>query len=242
MRSCTLLHTNDLHNRLREEQASAIARLHRELPDSLLLDAGDAVGAGNMTFRARGEPVLRMMTAAGYQAMAMGNRESHPTRAVLVRKLSDAGFPVLAANMLARRRPRPSFVRDSVRLRLPSGLRVAVFGLAPQITAPDSWWGRMTDYVFDAPLKTAAGLAPKLRAQSDLVVCLSHLGREVDRRLAALPEVDVVVGAHSHQEYGPEPGCLCVQAGHHARYLGRLDLEVGSPGDVSVRNWELIPL
>jgi len=242
MRSLTILHTSDLHNRLSAAQAELIGDLHRRLEHSLLLDAGDAIGAGNLGCRPGGEPILRLMTGAGYQAMAMGNRESHPTRAVLVRKLADAGFPVLAANLMAKRQPRPEQVRDSITLALPGGLRVAVFGLAPQITAPESWWSRVTDYVFDAPLKTAAGLAPKLRAEADLVVCLSHLGQARERELAALPEVDVVVGGHSHQEYGPQPGCLCVSAGHHGRCLGRLDLELGEPGEVHVRSWELIPL
>ncbi len=199
------------------------------------------VGAGNLSYRPKGEPILRLMTAAGYQAMAMGNRESHPTRAVLELKLADAGFPILAANLMAKRRPRPPIVKDSIKVTLDNGLRVAVFGLAPQITAPESWWSKVTDYVFDDPQKTAAGLAAKLHERADLVVCLSHLGQARDRALAALPGVDVVIGGHTHQVYGPEPGCLCVQAGAHAQGVGRLDLDV-APGDVSARNWELIPL
>jgi len=242
MLSCTILHTNDLHNRLTAPQAAKIARLKAESGNVLLLDAGDAVGAGNLTYRPKGEPILRLMAEAGYDAMAMGNRESHPSRSALERKLADASFPVLAANMMAKRRPRPAIVKDSIVKVLPNGLQVAIFGLAPQITAPESWWSKVTDYVFDDPVKTARGLAPKLRAKADLIICLSHLGHHRDREVAALPGVDVVIGGHSHEEHGPEPGCLCVQAGSMARSLGRLDLEVGEPGDVSVRNWELIPL
>ena len=42
------------------------------------------------------------MAEIGYAAMAMGNRESHPL-AGAAQKLKDATFPVLSANLVAKR-------------------------------------------------------------------------------------------------------------------------------------------
>ena len=83
----TIFHTADLHSHLPPAAGRHLARLRQDHPGCLLLDAGDAVAAGNLTFRLRGEPILRQMAAIGYDAMAMGNRESHPTRRFLERKL-----------------------------------------------------------------------------------------------------------------------------------------------------------
>jgi len=244
MASCTIFYTGDLHDRLTLPAAEKIRALRSEVENALLLDSGDAVGAGNLFYRPGGEPILQVMSDLGYDAMAMGNRESHPTLAVLKRKLAAARFPILAANLMAKRKPRPAAVQDYIIKVLPNGLRVAVFGLAPQITSPESWWSKVTDYVFDDPLKTAPGLAAKLRPQADLVICLSHCGRARDEELAKLPEVDAVIGGHSHvalETPDQVDGKPVAHAGVYGRWLGRLDLEVEG-GRVMRAHGELIPI
>ena len=175
--------------------------------------------------------------------MALGNRESHPTYRILKGKLKDAGFPVLAANLMVRR-PVPMIVGDQVVKRLPNGLRVGIFGLAPQMTAPESWWSRFTDYVFDDPFKTAAGLVKKMRPECDLVVCLAHLGDECDVKLAEVPGIDVIVGGHAHSQVS-EPlrlgNALLIRTGSHGKSLGRLDLEI-EEGQIRSARGEAIPL
>nr|MDQ3725432.1 hypothetical protein [Actinomycetota bacterium] len=72
------------------EDAAAAERLRRlkeEHPGALLLDAGDAVSAGNLGFRPGGEPVLEAMTELGYAAMCLGNRETHPRKEIFPYKI-----------------------------------------------------------------------------------------------------------------------------------------------------------
>jgi len=236
--SITIFHTADLHNRLTPAAARQLAALKRQHPGSLLLDAGDAVAAGNLTYRMMGEPILRVMASVGYDAMAMGNRESHPLRHALERKLRNATFPVLAANIRARRQALPEIIRPYLVLTGPGG-RVAVIGLAPQITRPSSLWARVTDYVFDDPLATARELAGKLRTEADLVLCLSHCGDKIDKELAALPEVALVLGGHIHRaRVVSEPGrALTVYPGHHGSHVAKT--QIASRQDARS---ELIPL
>jgi 2',3'-cyclic-nucleotide 2'-phosphodiesterase (5'-nucleotidase family) len=214
------LHTADLHNRLSPAAARQLSKLKAERPGALLLDAGDAVAAGNLAVPLFGEPVLRRMGEAGYDAMSMGNRESHPSRAFLTRKLRDASFPVLAANLRAVRQPLPEIVRAHVVFETPAG-RVTVLGLTRQMTSPASLWARVTDYVFDDPLATAAELAPELRAQAALVVCLSHCGHETDVEIAAIPEIDLVLGGHSHADLitHEQGAALIVHPGSHGSHV-----------------------
>ena len=70
-RTVTIFHTADLHSRLPPAAGRQLVRLRQDHPGCLLLDAGDAVAAGNLTFRLRGEPILRQMAAIGYDAMAI---------------------------------------------------------------------------------------------------------------------------------------------------------------------------
>ena len=225
-RTVTIFHTADLHSRLPPAAGRHLARLRQDHPGCLLLDAGDAVAAGNLTFRLRGEPILHQMAAIGYDAMAMGNRESHPTRRFLERKLRDASFPVLAANLVPKRQPLPPIVRDHVLFSQREGRCVAVIGLAPQITDPKSLWARVTDYVFEHPVPVAQGLAVELRRRADLVICLSHCGAELDHQLAALPEVDLVLGGHSHtQLVVRQPGsALVVHPGRRGSHVACTEL------------------
>jgi 5'-nucleotidase len=234
----TIFHTADLHNGLTPAAARQLAELKRQHPGALLLDAGDAVAAWNLTYRLRGEPILRIMAEVGYSAMAMGNRESHPLKRGLEQKLRDASFPVLAANVRARRQLLPEVVRSHVLLSVP-GARVGVIGLAPQMVRPTSLWARGTDYVFEDPLAVAPELAGRLREDADLVVCLSHCGETVDRELAALPEVDLVLGGHTHTaRVLQEPGrALIVYPGHHGSHVAKT--EISSRGRARS---ELIPL
>jgi len=238
MAGVVILHTADLHNRLSPGAANRLRELKRSHPFCLLLDAGDAIGAGNLTFRPQGEPMLRLMAEIGYDAMAMGNRESHPTHLGLGRKLREATFPVLSANIVARRGRLPEAVRPYAIFER-EGRWLAVFAITPQMTKPGSAWGRVTDYVFEAPTEAAASMARELRGEADLALCLSHCGLAIDRRIAALPEVDLVLGGHSHRaliEHSPGAAVI-VHPGVYGRHASRT--RISSREDAQS---ELLPL
>ncbi len=98
----TIFHTNDFHNKLAPNQAAFI-RSEREKAGActLLLDAGDAVSAGNITYHPDGEPILTLMSETGYDAMTVGNRDFHLTRVGFHSKLSNARFPILSGNIVS---------------------------------------------------------------------------------------------------------------------------------------------
>ena len=222
---CIFLLTGDLHGRLSADAEAQLSRLRREQENTLLLDAGDAVQASNLGAGRPGQPLLERMNRIGYDAMAMGNRESHPLRAVLEKKLSRATFPILAANLMAKRQPLPSSVKSHIIKTLANGWRVALIGLAPQITAPESWWSRVTDYVFDDPMKAATGLAAKLRPQVELIVLLTHCGLAIDRQLSKIKDVDLVLGGHSHEEvFLTEAGAPILHSGWGGKNFGLVEV------------------
>jgi len=225
MAGVCLLHTNDFHNRLAPEQAARLAERRRALgAGGLLLDAGDAISAGNVTYKVGGEPILDLMSDVGYDAMAVGNREFHFSQAGFCAKVRRARFPVLCANVRARspeiRLPVVPFISRT----LAGGLRVTVFGLTVPLITERMLVRTVSAYVFDDPLQTAARLVPTLRPDCDLLVCLSHIGLGKDRELAVrVPGIDLIVGGHTHEalETGERVGeTLIVQAGRYAKLVG----------------------
>src|SRR5262245_14157292 len=136
-RRLTVIHTNDMHGRLGEGAAARLRELVAAHPDSLLLDAGDAISAGNLGVRIGGEPILSLMTEMGYDAMTMGNRETHPRREIFPRKIDGARFPILCANAEGRPGapfpPRPSLVLER------AGIRIGLFGVTVPMFTRKQW-------------------------------------------------------------------------------------------------------
>src|SRR5215216_6615281 len=89
----TILHTNDLHNRLGllPRLAALIARERDRAPHTVLLDAGDTALDGPIA-----EVGVARLAALGYDAMTPGNAETEV--AEHRRHLGRIGAPVVVAN------------------------------------------------------------------------------------------------------------------------------------------------
>ena len=225
----TILHTNDFHNALNPQKAAHLLSLKRDNPDSMLLDAGDAIWAGNVIVRPGGEPVLRLMSRAGYDAMALGNREFHFLQSGLRKKIGWAEFPVVCANIRPTR-PRVSVPVVSYITREIGGIRVAVLGLTVPMITQRMLARKVSSFVFDDPVSVAARIVPELRASHDLLIALTHIGLGEDRRLATeVPGIDLIVGGHTHALIEtPEfvGRTAIVQAGCWAHLVGRVEIEL----------------
>ena len=196
MASLALLHTADMHNRLSQAAARRLAELRRE-HGALLLDSGDAVGAGNVTLRLR-EPIIELMNQAGYAAMAVGNREYFFRKRGMIRKTWAARFAVLSANLRALRGDLGHIQAWTI-VTAAEGSRVGIFGLTPTMIAGGSRAELFSDMRFIAWQEAVRAVLAALHGQVDWVVALSHLGKKCDRRLAsAFSEIDVVLGGHNH--------------------------------------------
>ena len=225
----TVLHTNDFHNHLSPAQAAFVKAEKAKHENVLLLDSGDAISAGNVGVRPGGEPILTRMSETGYDAMTLGNREFHVADTLLRLKLSRAAFPVLSANIRWRDDQGETLpVAPSWNKTLPNGLRVAVLGLTVPMVTPRMTARLVSAFVFDNPIETAKAQIARLRPDADLLIALTHIGLREDERLAAAcPELDLIIGGHSHNKLH-EPsvvnGVPIVQAGWFGHYLGETTL------------------
>lgn len=190
-------------------------------------DAGDAADRRQEICRAtKGAAFYPILSAMGYDLQTMGNAVSLPYGPqAVVEMAARADFPVLAANFRDGIGPIPEGLRESVIVQVKGGVQMGVIGLTSE-------WGGMYEVFglhFPETHQLARVLIRQLRRQgAALIAVLSHLGLEADRDLAkAVPGIDLVVGAHSHDllPEGERVGeTLIAQAGEHGLHLGRVDL------------------
>jgi len=247
MRTLHLLHTNDFHNHLSVAQAQSIRQAKAELENVLLLDSGDAISVGNVGVRPGGEPILTLMSETGYDAMTLGNREFHVAEALLRLKIGKAAFPVLCANIHWREDQGETLPTvPHLITTAPNGLRVGVFGLTVPMVTRRMTARLVSAFVFDDPVSAARKQIGHLRPQVDALIALTHIGLREDERLAAAcPELDLVIGGHSHHvlyDLKMVSGVPIAQAGWFGHWLGRTLLEWETPGSRPRVSGRLLPL
>lgn len=250
----TLLHTNDLHAHLLPDEngkggvaaiSAYLKAVKADRKNLLILDAGDLVTGTPVSTLFSGTPLFEIYNTMPYDAVTLGNHEFDHGWEHIARFLEIARFPVLSANI---RLPEGQLITGQAGKRFQIGnLTVEVVGLtAPgldQLTAPRGWQGLKIEQAVPALKAYLAGLP----SQPDLLVVLSHLGVSDDEALAeAVPEIDVIVGGHSHTvlEQARRVGdTLIVQAGSYGRYIGQLELWVDSARDaITARKSWLVPV
>ncbi len=241
----TIFHTNDLHARLEAmaRLSHYVSRLRTEVEAegvrAFFWDAGDALDA------MQPEQAGRILNAMRYNLQVLGDHLLAVGGLEAVAELCfQVEFPILGANVVDPDGRLPDGLRPSVRIPFSGRRTMGVIGLVtPSGMAAERPGARLLD-----PIDLAHDLVSRMRAQGVApVVVLSHLGLELDRRLAdAVPGVDLIVGGHSHDQL-PEGerrgGALLVHAGAEAEYLGRVDLTVdGITGRVIEAQASLLPV
>ena len=211
--------------------AGLVAQQRERAPGrTLLLDAGDA-WQGTFTSNAnRGEAIVRSMNLMRYDAQALGNHDFDWGQDVLAQRAKEAKFPFLAANLLeARTGQPPEYVKPWIVKDL-GVTKVGIIGLtnprSPTIVKASS----ITGLTFLPSIDSVRRYLPEVRAQSDIVVVLSHIGIDEDTELAqALPDIDIIVGGHTHLALRTARAVgktRIFQAGAYTENLGRVEITV----------------
>ena len=226
MAALTVIHTNDLHGRLSAAKLPFLKSLRGGA--DFYFDSGDCVKSGNLSLPIFPDRCWPLLEGAECDAIVPGNRESHPLVAGFNAKFSGNTRLVLCANCRTRAGDLvfpTSFVFEK------SGVTVGVFGVMVAMVTSRMKTQAASAFLWDPPLEAAVAVARSLRENCDLVIALTHVGLESDRRLAAMTsDIDLILGGHSHTVLtSPEvvEGTPICQGGSHARYVGRYVLEPG---------------
>ncbi len=243
----TILHINDFHGRILpyivrsiSEKvpvggAAYLAQLINEEraknPEgTILLAAGDMFQGTPQSNVFKGEPVVEIMNLLGFDAMAVGNHEFDWGQETLQRLVSISKFPYLSANILDEDGKYLPYLKPYVILER-KGIKIAIIGLI----TPETAYITKPDYVQNLIFKNPEEVLPRIINEvkgkgANLVILLSHLGFNEDKKLAEkISGIDVIVGGHSHTVVtNPvlERGVIITQAGFNGIYLGVLELKI----------------
>jgi 2',3'-cyclic-nucleotide 2'-phosphodiesterase (5'-nucleotidase family) len=247
----TLLHTNDIHGRVDglARVATLVERIRAETPHRVIyVDAGDVeettTRLSNLT---KGTAMHRLLSAAGCEVAAVGNAAwLRYGPQVIPDHARAASYPLLLANLTPVEGVQATALID----------RVGFVGVTDPFR---SFLDNSVDYGLRAldEVEAVQQGAKELRERgAELVVCLSHLGyRRVAGNLEVATtdpelaervqgEVDVIVGAHSHDllPEGERVGSVVItQAGKFAEHLGRIDIVDGEVNASVIRVGDDLP-
>ncbi|MDO8945733.1 MAG: 5'-nucleotidase C-terminal domain-containing protein [Desulfocapsaceae bacterium] len=228
--------------------ASRLKQLRIEQP-GLFLVAGDMIQGDTWTNFSQGYATIALLNQLHLDAMVTGNHEYDFGQDVLKKRISEANFPVLAANVKGL----PG-VHPQVSFSLPGG-KVTVIGLVTDDVPQSSHPRNTKGLSFSSPLQVAREQIAAMKKNASLFVLLTHIGYEQDLALAknlcqgpdALDVPILIVGGHSHTEVKTPVrigNCaVVVQAGDHGRFLGVVDMTVKQGQLVAVdgRLDEIVP-
>jgi len=211
--------------------AALIDKYRGQAPErTLLLDAGDTWHGTGVALFTKGAAIVKVMNALKYDAMTPGNVDFLYPKQEFLKRVEEADFPVLAANMYDMEWGDPAMPQYIIKKI--NGLKVAVIGIAYQWTAKTGNREYTKGWSFGLREDEVRKLIKDIRANDkpDLVVVLSHMGYKVDQKYASRVDgIDVIIGAHTHDNVHKPPvinNTIVVQAGSHGKFLGKLDLKI----------------
>lgn len=228
-----IYHTNDLHSHFGNWPAihaflAERKRWHEEEGDfCLILDIGDHVDRSHpYTEGTAGKGNVELLNKASYDAVTIGNNEGITlSKEELDELYRKADFDVILSNLLNLDGSRPEWAAPYKIVKTPEGKRIGLVGATAEFTPFYERLGWKVTGARESILQTVE----EIKGQTDLIVCLSHLGIMEDELLAeTCPDIDIILGAHTHHIFhdGKMIGnVLLGAAGKFGTYLGHVIIE-----------------
>ena len=131
-----ILHTNDIHGD--GANMSYIAKFKKETENAILVDGGDATQGKSLATYTKGDALIQLMNASGYEISTFGNHEFDYGLDVLRTNMANAKFSFLAANVKYKEGGLFAASEDSngaYKIIEKAGKKIGFFGLATTETA-----------------------------------------------------------------------------------------------------------
>jgi len=185
----------------------------------------------DLSLKTKAAVMIEGMNRMGYDAMALGEADFQIGLEELKKRIAEAHFPILSANVVMTG-TRQTFVQPYV-VKSVGDREVGIVGLTTLVAQ-----GMVRMAAGDAlqvldPFEVARQVIPEVRKQVDILIVLSNMGFEEDQRLATeVPGIDLIVGGRSRMILPPvEAGqTVIAQAGHSGEWLGLVTLTFDASG------------
>lgn len=198
----TFLLTNDIYS-VEDAERGGFARLNAVVKaerakggNVIYAHAGDLISPSLLSGLDQGEHTIALTNMAPPDIFTPGNHEYDFGEAVFRERMSEAKFPLFAANLRTTDgQPLPGF--KDTEIRDIGGLKLGLVGLTADDSPVKSSPG--DNLVFAPTFDTAIARAKDLRAQgADMIIAVAHAKREVDLRLYGSGAFDIILSGDDH--------------------------------------------
>lgn len=179
--------------------ATLCRKLKNENPNFLAICAGDflAPSAIGATTGDGGQNMIEAFNAAGLTHVCVGNHEFDVPESDLIERIAESRFRWVVSNMSnGKGEPFPNTIRNEIieyQNEYGAKVRVALLGLCLDI-------GKKSWLTFQDPIACAQKLVTELADKADVMLAMTHLTIDQDKRLAdEVPRIDVLFGGHEHE-------------------------------------------
>ncbi len=225
--------------------ATVINAIRADRPDALLLDGGDTWHGSYTCYHTAGQDMVNVMNTLKPDAMTfhweftLGSDRVHE----LVEGLP---FAALGQNIFDAEWDEPAEMFPPYTFFERGGVKIAVIGQAfPYMPIANPRW-MFPEYSFGIRDENMQEIVDQVRAEgAECVVCLSHNGFDVDKKMASIVSgIDVILSGHTHDAL-PEPvlvgETILVPSGSNGKFVSRVDLDIQNGRMMGFRH-KLIPI
>jgi 2',3'-cyclic-nucleotide 2'-phosphodiesterase (5'-nucleotidase family) len=238
-----IYHTNDMHGHVNSEWSNGILRkigldvvkgAKQSVANSCLIDAGDFI-KGTAIGKYNSEAVIKLMNAAGYDAVTLGNHEFDSGISELKKCVKEANFSVLASNIKENGKPfldGISKYNTEIFIKEIAGRKIGFFGITTGETKDIVPPPTLEGLNIRNEIETARRMVSKLKDKNvDAIVAITHMGNGASSKFTSydiakqVSGVNAIIDGHSHDcAIKQVNGVVISQVGAYSNNLGKLEI------------------
>ena len=253
-----IIHTNDIHgnfgsiynnNILEIIGLDYIKSLKDNLPNSILVDAGDAT-QGSAICLLDQQNAIELLNSANYDIRIPGNHDFDFTVNQVIINTKNSSCPVLAANILGENNNIPILKEingnngENYIIEI-NGKKLGFFGLVTTetalITPPEDILG----IKFKDEIEVAKEQVKKLKKLgADIIIAVTHMGvcastSCTSEKLAQeVDGIDIIIDGHSHTVITKKVNNTVIQqTGVNSHNLGRIEIYFNHDGKFDIKSY-----
>ena len=247
-----VLYTNDVHTYIDKDLNYTVAAMYRDTLDNVLMvDAGDHVQGTAYGSMDKGETIIKLMNAVGYDLATLGNHEFDYGMEGCMNAIEWAEFPYVSCNFYHEENGvKGENVLDAYKVFEIGGQKIAFIG----VTTPESFTKSTPAYFQDEEGNYIYGIAggedgsdlyatvqeaiDAASEEADVIIGLGHLGVDPASQPWTSEEVianttgfDAFIDGHSHTEVPMEEVAdkdgntvILTQTGSYFNNLGHMTI------------------
>ena len=222
---CDMYHLSAQDGRGGYDKVAGVVAAERASGRNVIVaHAGDAFSPTLLSGFDQAENVIELLNAVRPDVFVPGNHEYDFGPDIFMRRIGQARFPVVAANLRDRDGQKLPGIEDTKVFEV-EGVKVGVVGLTATDSPQKSQPG---DLKFRDSVETLREQSKALReAGVDIVVALAHANRAIDYQLYASRAADVLLSGDDHDLWVQFDGAVAAaEAKQDGDYVVALDLAV----------------